>query len=148
MSLHMSLPMSLLRPLPGDWTCDVRSPCAADCAQDAYHALVRREREVFGWHDMVDVWPEDLEFLVTDVFGGVCVVTGGSMGGGGPALTFTRWDRTRPAKVDNLVLMTKECAKKHDQAASPFDELDAKLVSAIHRTLQMAEESSRLWRTQ
>lgn len=113
--------------------------------EDAHRALLRRERETFCEPAPPDVWPEDVEFLVTEVWGGVCVLTGGCIGGGGPALTLTRWDRNRRAAVDNLVLLTKDRAERHDTAEQPFAELGEELVAAVGRALEMAGRERRSW---
>lgn len=113
---------------------------------DAHRALIRRERDVFGSTAPLDVWPEDIEFLVTEVWGGQCVLTGTCHGGGGPALTLTRWDRQRVAAVDNLVLMVKERAAGHDNAAEPYVHLDPLLVCAVSRALAQARIAREAWR--
>ena len=113
--------------------------------EDAHRALCRREREVFGASAPPDVWPEDVEYLVTQVWGGVCAFTGVCLSGGGPALTLTRWDRCRCAAVDNLVLLTKARAEAHDKAVAPFEALDAELVAAIGHALELAGLERRAW---
>jgi hypothetical protein len=129
---------------------------------DAHRALIRREREVFGGLAPIapaasatapsgddgagasssaaalDVWPEDLEYLVMDVWGGRCVLSGACMGGGGPSLVLTRWDRWQPASVGNLVLLAKPLAEVHDRAVDPFAELPSGLVQAVKATLERA----------
>ena len=115
--------------------------------EDAHKALLRREREVFGATTPPDVWPEDLEYLATEVWGGVCVASGGCIGGGGAALVFTRWDRTCPAAVDNLVLLTKQEAEKHDQASDPMARWEPELAAAVGRALEQAGNERSAWAT-
>lgn len=115
--------------------------------EDAHKALLRREREVFGATTPPDVWPEDLEYLVTEVWGGVCVASGGCIGGGGAALVFTRWDRTRPAAVDNLVLLTKQEAEEHDRASDPMARWEPELAAAVGRALKQAGSERSAWAT-
>ncbi len=106
-------------------------------------ALATRERDVFGCDAPLEVWPEDVEFLVNDVWGGRCALSGACIGGG-VALWLTRWDREKPAAVDNLVLLTAEMARRHDRDS--IGALGEPLVSAVQRTLQRAGEESRKWR--
>ena len=90
---------------------------------DAHRALTRRERDRFGCDAPLDVWPEDLEYLFMEIWGGRCARSGSGAGGDGPKLVFTRWDRTKPAAVGNLILLTKQEAEEHDSASEPFQRL-------------------------
>ena len=82
-----------------------------------------------------DLWPEDVERLVNDVWGRRCALSGAGLGGP-QAMVLTRWDRRRPAAVDNLVLLAKARAEEHDAAphAALFGEARARAVEAALRT--------------
>ena len=113
---------------------------------DLYGALQRRERDVFGCSSPVGLWPEDLEFLMTDVWGRSCALTGAPVGGEKP-LVLTRWDRSSAAAVDNLVLLTKAAAEEHDRASAPCEQLyGAAMATAIERALRDARHVSQRWR--
>ena len=114
---------------------------------DAHRALVRRERQTFGgaYGAPLDVWPEDLEFLIIEVWGGRCALTGACLGGGGPSLALTRWDRSRPTSVGNLVLLEKARAVEHDEAVAPLDAVPPHVARAIERALERAVRARRAW---
>lgn len=96
--------------------------------------------------EAVDVWPEDLEYLVMDVWGGRCPLSGAAIGSGGPSLVFTRWDRTRPASVGNLVLLSKDRADAHDKSeGDPRAEVPPPLRRAIEATLERAARERQAW---
>ena len=96
--------------------------------------------------DAVDVWPEDLEYLVMDVWGGRCPLTGASIGSGGPSLVLTRWDRRKPAAVSNLVLLAKDRAEAHDKSeGDPREALPVALRRAIEATLRRAASERLAW---
>ena len=62
-----------------------------------------------------------------------------------------RWDRARPAALDNLLLLTKVCAEQHDAAAAPRAAAVAAhsshFVLAVERSLRRAAEEGAAWRT-
>ena len=62
----------------------------------------------------------------------------------------TRWDRARPAALDNLLLLTKACAEQHDAAAAPRAAVVAAhsshFVLAVERSLRRAAEEGVAWR--
>ena len=118
----------------------------ANC-DDAHRALQRRERAEFGLHDWrsLDLWPEDCEYLVMEVWGGRCALSRACIGGGGVALMLTRWDRTRPASVGNLILLTKPLAEAHDKAANPLADLPCSFVDAVEATLERARRERAAW---
>lgn len=136
---------------------------------DAHRALIRRERETFGAANAnggaelttdagaakpaqlptaLDVWPEDCEYLVMEVWGGRCVLSGACIGGGGPSLVLTRWDRSKPASVGNLVLLSKPLAEAHDSADDPFAQLPQWQVRAVQATLERASLERASWAAQ
>jgi hypothetical protein len=82
---------------------------------------------------------------VAEVWGGRCAFSGEPIGGGGPALTLTRWDRSRAAAVDNLILLTKRLAEAHDTAAQPFEVLEPSLVRAVEEALRQAGRERSAW---
>lgn len=49
--------------------------------EDMWKALARREREVFGLTESMQLMPEDIEFIVNDVWGRRCPKTGACIGG-------------------------------------------------------------------
>ena len=118
---------------------------------DLWKGLQRREREGFGGRADAappaatnDLWPEDVEYLVNDVWGRRCALSGAGLGGP-QAMVLTRWDRRRPAAVDNLVLLAKARAEEHDAAphAALFGEARARAVDAALRT---ARRECAAWR--
>ena len=127
---------------------------------DAHRALLRRERDAFHRKvllssddptapsnkdlEVMDVWPEDLEYHVMEVWGGRCAVTNASLGGG-QALVFTRYDRNKPASVGNIVLMSKAAAEAHDRAEAPLEAIDASRRHAIEAALREAVDERREW---
>ena len=115
---------------------------------DAHRALTRRERDRFGCDAPLDVWPEDLEYLFMEIWGGRCARSGSGAGGDGPKLVFTRWDRTKPAAVGNLILLTKQEAEEHDSASEPFQRLGADFCGAVERALGTAACERQAWAAQ
>jgi hypothetical protein len=118
--------------------------------EDAYKALVRRERETFGSDPFdggggFDVWPEDCEYLVMEAWGGRCVLSGECMGGGGPSLVLTRWKRHEPTTVGNLILLAKPLAEAHDKADDPHADWASHLVSVVEATLARASQERAAW---
>lgn len=115
--------------------------------EDAYKALVRRERERFQRppSPSLQVWPEDLEFLYMEIWGGRCAATRSGAGAGTPQLVFTRWDRTKPASVGNLVLLAKPEAEAHDAAEAPYARYSERFVAAVERTLERAARERAAW---
>ena len=125
--------------------------------EDLWKGLQRREREGFGGRTDAappaatnDLWPEDVEYLVNDVWGRRCALSGAGLGGP-QAMVLTRWDRRRPAAVDNLVLHAKARAEEHDAAphAALFGEARARAVrqrcaprDAVRRVARRAIEFS------
>jgi hypothetical protein len=118
--------------------------CSKANREDWLKQVHRRERDTFGGSSKVDLWPEDIEYLVMDVWGGRCALSGGSFGGG-PSLVLTRWDRTRPASVGNLILLAKDRAEAHDKADTPMDELQPTLRRCIERALERAARERAAW---
>ena len=72
------------------------------------------ERRRFGSSDQVDIDDEDIEFIIAQVWGSRCAITGRRFGGHAP-LMLVRWDRDLAPTVDNLVLMTKPYADKVEE---------------------------------
>jgi len=112
--------------------------------EDMWKALARREREVFGSTEKMALWPEDVEFLVNEVWGRRCVLTLESLGGS-HALVLTRWDRRVAAGVSNLVLLTKQEAGKHDAHADPLEEIAPHFRLAVDTTLARAARLRSAW---
>ena len=81
---------------------------------------------------------------MNDVWGRRCALSGAGLGGP-QAMVLTRWDRRRPAAVDNLVLLAKARAEEHDAAphAALFGEARARAVEAALRT---ARRECAAWR--
>ena len=79
------------------------------------HKLLQHLRAIetrrFGSFEQVDLDDEDMEFMIAQVWGSRCAVTGRRFGGHAP-LMLVRWDRDAAPTVDNLVLMTKPFAEK------------------------------------
>ena len=76
------------------------------------------EKRRFGTWEEVDVDDDDIEFIIAQVWGSRCAVTGRRFGGHAP-LQLVRWRRDLPPTIDNLVLMTKPLVEKvelHDKA--------------------------------
>ncbi|KAL1510247.1 hypothetical protein AB1Y20_006571 [Prymnesium parvum] len=113
--------------------------------EDLYRALQRRERDVFGSTGPLAVWPEDLEFLMSDVWGRRCALTGAFAGGEKP-LVFTRWDRNATATTGNLVLLTKAAAEEHDQTTELNQLYGDARAAAIRHALRDAHSVSQRWR--
>lgn len=107
----------------------------------------RREREVFGSTAPIAVWPEDIEFLISDVYGRRCAMTDACFGGSHP-LVFTRWNRTLRAEINNLVLLVKPVAEAHDQASAPMQLYEPKRIEAVQCALAWAWEESKRWKLQ
>ena len=105
----------------------------------------RRERDIFHETTPLEVWPEDIEFLLSDVWGRRCAVTDACVGGN-YTLVFTRWDRSRRAGVQNLVLLAKPVAEAHDQASDPMLLYDPARVQAVQCALAWAHEVRQMWR--
>ena len=61
-----------------------------------------------------------------------------------------RWDRARPAALDNLLMLTKACAEQHDAAAAPRAAAVAAhsshFVLAVERSLRRAAAEGAAWR--
>ena len=79
------------------------------------------------------------------LWGGRCALSGACMGGGDVALTLTRWDRSKPASVGNLILLTKIAAAQHDVAPEPFGNLPEPFVRAVEQTLRKADRARAAW---
>lgn len=105
-------PAPLLRPQP-------------QALQTQYDRLEDREREVYGMKDDdLAIDPQEVEVVIREVFHGRSARSEGvvtdnrslarTLGG----LTLTRWDQTKPAAIDNVVLLTMEEAEAHDKMAS------------------------------
>ena len=79
------------------------------------HKLLQTLRSIemrrFGSSEQVDIDDEDIEFMIAQVWGSRCAITGRRFGGHAP-LMLVRWDRDAPPRLDNLVLMTKPHAEK------------------------------------
>lgn len=79
------------------------------------HKLLQTLRSIemrrFGSSEQVDIDDEDIEFMIAQVWGSRCAITGRRFGGHAP-LMLVRWDRDAPPCLDNLVLMTKPHAEK------------------------------------
>ncbi|KAG2455067.1 hypothetical protein HYH02_000892 [Chlamydomonas schloesseri] len=93
----------------------------------ALERLRERERSRYGSDDGVAVDLDDITFLLREVWRGFSaraadrvVAPGGDKGlmRATAHLTFTRWDASRPATADNLVLLTSAEADAHDDLAA------------------------------
>ena len=119
--------------------------------EDMWKAMARREREVFGASPSApcDVCAEDVEFVVNEVWGRRCALSGEPLGGQ-ETLVLTRWERSRAAAIDNLVLLTKAEAEQHDRAEAPLARVEAahsaRFVRDVERALSLAAEESEAWR--
>ena len=119
--------------------------------EDLWKAMTRREREVFGASPSApcDVYAEDVEFVVNEVWGRRSALSGAPLGGQ-QTLVLTRWERSRAAAIDNLVLLTKTEAEQHDRAEAPLARIEAahsaRFVRAVERALRLAAEESQAWR--
>ena len=95
------------------------------------------------------MWPEDVEFLADEVWGRRCAFSDAPLGGQ-QTLVLTRWDRARPAALDNLLMLTKACAEQHDAAAAPRAAAVAAhsshFVLAVERSLRRAAAEGAAWR--
>ena len=60
----------------------------------------------------------------------------------------TRWDRSKPASVGNLVLVSKPLAEAHDSADDPFAQLPQWQVRAVQATLERASLERASWAAQ
>ena len=56
--------------------------------------------------------PDDVEYLMVELWRNRCGVTGDRLG---TSLELYRWDRTRPATPNNLVLMSMKAAQKFEK---------------------------------
>jgi len=106
--------------------------------EDMWRAVARRERDVFGVN-LADnfvhrIWPEDIEYLVDEVYGRRCAKTGESLGGRF-ALVLTRWRAELPISRDNAILLMKTEAAKHDEQHS-LEGIPCEVVSAIDAALR------------
>jgi tRNA A37 threonylcarbamoyladenosine dehydratase len=89
--------------------------------------LADRERRRFGTTEGVSVDHDDVVYLMRELWRGysarlgekgrVAAAVGGTRGlmRATAGLEFTRWDASRPATLDNLVLLTSEEADAHDR---------------------------------
>ncbi|PNH06422.1 hypothetical protein TSOC_007192 [Tetrabaena socialis] len=94
----------------------------------ALERLMERERQRYGSDEGVGVDLDDVAFLLREVWRGFSardpqagvVPPGGDKGLNRATahLTFTRWDPSRPAAADNLVLLTLGEAEAHEQLDS------------------------------
>ncbi|DBB11804.1 TPA: hypothetical protein ACH3X3_005959 [Trebouxia sp. C0006] len=88
--------------------------------------LLEREETRFGNTDGVTVDYDDVVYVVRDVWRGVSAHALGVQEPGlqrgfnrsTARLVLTRWDASKPAGVDNLVLMTFEQADQHDEGGA------------------------------
>jgi tRNA A37 threonylcarbamoyladenosine dehydratase len=98
--------------------------------QRACDRLAARERRRFGSEEGVAVDRDDVVYLLRELWRGysarlgergrVAAAVGGTRGlmRSTAGLEFTRWDASRPATLDNLVLLTAEEADAHDRLFS------------------------------
>lgn len=87
-----------------------------------YDRLEEREREVYGMDaNNIGIDPHEVEVLIREVFRGRSVRSDGvysdnrSLARALGSLTLTRWDHSKPAAVDNVVLLTVEEAEAHER---------------------------------
>jgi len=60
----------------------------------------------------VQIDADDVEYIMAELWRNKCAVTGVGLG---TVMSLVRWDRTRPAAPDNLVLMCSKAVVKFDQ---------------------------------
>lgn len=114
----------------------------------AVERLIAREEAAFGDADGVAVDRDDVVYLLRELWRGFSarservVMPGGNRGlmRSTADLTFVRWDRRKPATVDNLVLLTTDEADAHEAV----DDLEAlrrrepEFCAFVERTLARA----------
>ena len=85
----------------------------------------------------------------SQVWGRRCAFSDAPLGGQ-QTLVLTRWERARPAALDNLLMLTKACAEQHDAAAAPRAAAVAAhsshFVLAVERSLRRAAAEGAVWR--
>jgi len=105
-----------------------------------WRAVARRERDIFGANvterTFSQIWPEDVEYLVDEVYGRRCAKTGESLGGRS-TLVLTRWRADTPIALDNAILLTKAEAEQHDARGSLHGQPPA-VIAAVDRALGRA----------
>lgn len=87
--------------------------------EQQYNWLLSREEERFGSLDGFNVSLDDVIYLVRELYRGQSArAVQGNITKGMNRITsglkLTRWDKNKPSRVDNLVLLTTEEAEAHD----------------------------------
>ncbi|KXZ51482.1 hypothetical protein GPECTOR_12g445 [Gonium pectorale] len=112
----------------------------------ALQRLQERERARFGTDEGVGVDLDEVAYLLREVWRGFSatdphrvVPPGGDKGlmRATAHLTFTRWDPSKPATADNLVLLSTSEADEHEQLASlePLRRERPELVARVEAVL-------------
>lgn len=106
--------------------------------------LQQREEEVYGNSEGLPVDRDDMVFLLREVYRGFSarsdrVVAPGADKGlmrSTAHLHFTRWDRSKPPTLDNLVLLSSEEAEQHDATGlQQLQQQEPEFVAKVERLL-------------
>lgn len=86
----------------------------------------------------IQIDPDDVEYLMAELWRNRCALTGERLG---TSLELYRWDKTRPATPNNLVLMCLKAATKFESDFKKFGDgrvgLDENVRSKVEERLAM-----------
>jgi tRNA A37 threonylcarbamoyladenosine dehydratase len=119
-----------------------------------FDRIEQREIDRFGSSDGLQVDEAEVEVLVRELWRGKSARAGDSSTSGNGSenvfisrnighLTLTRWDASRPATIDNLILLTKEEADQHDEGGGVDDDMrerEGELCRRVEGVLRRARE--------
>eukprot|EP00002_Diphylleia_rotans_P029370 TRINITY_DN5980_c0_g1_i1.p1 TRINITY_DN5980_c0_g1~~TRINITY_DN5980_c0_g1_i1.p1 ORF type:complete len:450 (-),score=107.59 TRINITY_DN5980_c0_g1_i1:189-1538(-) len=104
--------------------------------QKMHGRLKSRERDIFKRDPKdVKITAEEVGFLYTDVFRGKSLLSGCNS-----HLALTRWDKSQPGELGNLVLLSNHEAVKHDKLEDYGLEYDTDFIQKIEQKLKQQLE--------
>jgi len=102
--------------------------------QKLLQALITKEKKKGFKEDDIEFDIEDTYILAREVFEWECVITGKKYNG----LEFVQWDPKKELSVRNVVLMTRESARKHAE----YTDIEGKYPEEIYK--KVAEKFEKL----
>jgi tRNA A37 threonylcarbamoyladenosine dehydratase len=106
-----------------------------------YKDYAGREQHVFNNSEPLNITVSDVGYIFEEIWNGRSALSGNLN-----KLTLTRWDRTQPPSLQNIICLTKAEAEKHDKlTVKPEEYYDQKFLDTVKAKFKEESELSQ-WR--